>query len=85
MLFLKAPDFPLFQYSMEQAPKAIPNMEKEQMIDIRYYELKRYCKGKSTGVGKKSIEQEWWECKQDGTDFGDLPEDGKEGTGWELV
>jgi hypothetical protein len=51
-------DFPLFQYTMEQAYQTIPTMEKEQIMDIGYHELKRDFKGKNTGVSKKSIEQE---------------------------
>ena len=40
---------------MEQAPEAIPNMEKEQMMDIGYHELREISKEKARQIVRKVL------------------------------
>jgi transcriptional regulator with PAS, ATPase and Fis domain len=49
-------DFPLFQYTMEQAAYAIPNMEKEQIMNIPSHELREISKQKARELVRKVLE-----------------------------
>jgi hypothetical protein len=58
MLLLIPSDFPLFSYTMTKAPEAIPNMDKEQTMNMSYCELRRDFKGKCISGSKKKIGEE---------------------------